>query len=88
VWIGGVLHRLGPGDSVGFPAGTGIAHTFINDTESEVRLLVVGEASRRTNRVVYPLNPEQRGGREDWWEDAPPRRLGPHDGRPKARGAR
>src|ERR1700761_6219302 len=24
VWIDGVLHRLEPGDSVGFPAGTGI----------------------------------------------------------------
>ena len=28
VWIDGHLHRLGPGDAVGFPAGTGIAHSF------------------------------------------------------------
>ena len=33
VWLGGVLHRLGPGDGVGFPAGTGLAHSFINNSE-------------------------------------------------------
>lgn len=82
LWLDGELHRLAPGDSVGFPAGTGQAHAFINDTDVEVRLLVVGEASRRTNRVVYPLNPERREAIEDWWDDAPARTLGPHDGMP------
>ncbi|MDU4273894.1 MAG: cupin domain-containing protein, partial [Enterobacter asburiae] len=43
-WINGYLWKLEPGDSVGFPAGTGICHTFINNTDEEVRLLVVGEA--------------------------------------------
>lgn len=28
VWINGYLWKLEPGDSVGFPAGTGICHTF------------------------------------------------------------
>ena len=28
VWLDGVLHRLGPGDAVGFPAGTGLCHTL------------------------------------------------------------
>jgi uncharacterized cupin superfamily protein len=83
VWLDGVLHRLRPGDAVGFPAGTGIAHTFLNDTDAEVRLLVVGEASRPDNRVIYPLHPERRGMREDWWDDAPPRDRGPHDGMPR-----
>jgi uncharacterized cupin superfamily protein len=80
VWLDGRLHRLRPGDAVGFPAGTGIAHSFLNNTGTEVRLLVVGEASKPGNRIVYPRNPEQRGGREDWWDDAPERPLGPHDG--------
>ena len=81
-WIDGNLYRLAPGDGVGFPAGTGICHTFINNTDSNVRLLVVGEASRPDNRVYYPLNPEQRPRRRDWWDDVPARPLGPHDGRP------
>ena len=61
----------GPERSVGLPAGTGLAHTFLNNTEREVRLLVVGEASKAENRVVYPLHPERQGMREDWWDDAP-----------------
>jgi uncharacterized cupin superfamily protein len=81
-WIDGNLHRLAPGDGVGFPAGTGVCHTFINNTGSNVRLLVVGEASRPDNRVYYPLNPEQRPRRRDWWDTVPAHPLGPHDGRP------
>jgi uncharacterized cupin superfamily protein len=61
VWLDGVVHRLRPGDAVGFPAGTGLSHTFLNDTEDEVRLLVVGERSKPENRIVYPLNPERKG---------------------------
>jgi uncharacterized cupin superfamily protein len=89
VWLDGHLHRLAPGDAVGFPAGTGLAHTFMNNTDSDVRLLVVGERSKPQNRVVYPLNREQRALRSDWWDDAPVRELGPHDGLPdKLREAR
>lgn len=80
VWLDGHLHRLAPGDGVGFPAGTGLAHTFINNTEADVELLVVGEASKPENRIVYPLNRERRPLLADWWEDAPARPLGPHDG--------
>ena len=28
-WLDGALHRLQPGDAVGFMPGTGVAHTFI-----------------------------------------------------------
>jgi len=80
VWIDGHLHRLRPGDAVGFPAGTGIAHSFLNNTEAEVHLLVVGEAAKPENRIFYPLNPERRPLREDWWDDHPTHSLGPHDG--------
>ncbi len=89
VWLDGHLHRLAPGDAVGFPAGTGLTHTFMNNTEADVRLLVVGEKSKPENRVVYPLNPERKPMRDDWWDDAPERELGPHDGLPdKVRAAR
>lgn len=82
VWLDGHLHRLRPGDAVGFPAGTGIAHSFLNNTEAEVRLLVIGERSRPENRIVYPLHPERRPLRQDWWDDAPQRARDPHDGMP------
>jgi uncharacterized cupin superfamily protein len=83
VWIDGHLRRLKPGDGVGFPAGTGIAHTFLNNTASDVRLLVVGEASRQRSRIDYPLHPKRNmeiGERH--WKDKPERKLGPHDGLP------
>ena len=82
VWIDGALHRLRPGDAVGFPAGSGISHTFLNNTDAEARLLVVGEAARPDNRVRYPLNQEHEATRKDRWADAPVRPLGPHDGKP------
>jgi uncharacterized cupin superfamily protein len=82
VWLDGHLHRLKPGDGVGFPAGTGIAHSFLNNTEAEVRLLVVGERSKAENRIVYPLNLDRRSLRKDWWDDHPRRTLGHHDGLP------
>lgn len=80
VWLDGMLHRLKPGDAVGFPAGTGVCHTFLNNTAAEVRLLVVGEMAKAENRIYYPLNPEQKPLRTDWWDDAPRRPMGDHDG--------
>ena len=80
VWLDGHLHRLKPGDGVGFKAGDGLAHTFINNSTSDVELLVVGDRSRADNKIVYPINPERKAGRDDWWEDAPDRPLGGHDG--------
>lgn len=78
-WIDGELHRLRPGDAVGFPAGTGLCHSFLNNTSREVRLLVIGEATRPENRIYYPRNPEQ-ATRKNWWCDPPPRAMGDHDG--------
>ncbi len=80
-WIDGVLHALKPGDSVAFPAGTGICHTFLNNTLAEVRLLVVGEKRKPENLGRYPLNPEIEQDSQFAWLDAPQRALGPHDGR-------
>jgi uncharacterized cupin superfamily protein len=85
VWIDGHLHRLQPGDGVGFRAGTGVAHSFLNNSDSVVRLIVAGDMPRPENRVFYPVNPDRRALRDDWWEDAPSRPLGLHDGRPDPR---
>lgn len=81
VWIDGVLHPLKPGDGVGFVPGTGVAHTFINNTTSEVRLLVVGDTNRADNQIVYPLHPDRNAALgERFWNDSPKRVLGSHDG--------
>lgn len=83
LWADGYLKRLKPGDGVGFPAGTGLAHTFLNNTDSDVRLIVAGEASRERARIHYPLHPQQNariGARH--WKIEPARPLGPHDGLP------
>jgi uncharacterized cupin superfamily protein len=87
VWIDGVLHELVEGDSVAFPAGTGIAHSFLNNSSEDAHLLIVGEASKPGNRLNYPLNPERMAefaetGRA--WLDAPKREVGPHDGMARA----
>lgn len=84
VWIDGHLHRLRPGDSVAFPAGTGICHTFINNTVEDVRLLMIGETSKPENRIRYPLNEAFQASRNDGWDDWPVRALGPHDGKAHA----
>jgi uncharacterized cupin superfamily protein len=87
VWIDGDLHRLRAGDAVAFPAGTGICHTFMNNTDNEVRLIVVGEANKTENLIRYPCNQAYEATRPDRWTAWPERPLGPHDGRPdKVRG--
>lgn len=81
VWIDGHLHRLRPGDGVGFPDRTGIAHCVINNTDKPVRLITVGEASRRRSKCIYPLHQKRNKEiGEGFWRDAPKRKLGPHDG--------
>jgi uncharacterized cupin superfamily protein len=87
VWIDGVLHPLEPGDGVGFPAGTGIAHSFLNNSDADVHLLIVGEHNRPGNQLFYPLNPERMAEFAKWngaWTEAPKRTLGTHDGKARA----
>lgn len=85
-WIDGSLHRMRPGDFAAFPAGTGICHCFINNGGHEALLLVGGEASKRDNRIYYPLHPQRRDDlpASEWWEDVPKHQMGPHDGMPDA----
>ena len=83
VWLDGVLYRLQPGDSVGFKAGDGLAHAFINNTEETVRLLCIGDTDREDNRIHYAVHPERNItlGKLHW-DDVPERELGDHDGLP------
>jgi uncharacterized cupin superfamily protein len=83
VWIDGHIHELSPGDFVAFPSGTGIAHTFLNNTNSTCLLLVGGEANKDSNKIFYPLHPERNKQCEEkgtLWKDHPKRELGSHNG--------
>lgn len=85
VWIDGTLHALKAGDFVAFPAGTGIAHTFINNSSSPAKLLVGGEANKTTNKIIYPLHPDRNQlmkSKDTFWENAPKHPMGDHDGKP------
>lgn len=83
VWLDGHLHQLKEGDAVGFPSGTGIGHTIINNSTKVVRLLVVGEANKPENKCHYHLHSARNieiGNMH--WKDCPLAELGPHDGLP------
>jgi len=86
-WINGYLHRMRPGDLAAFPAGTGISHCFINNTDKEAVLLVGGEAPKEGSRIYYPLNASRRKDMDpsNWWEDVPQQELGPHDALPASK---
>jgi uncharacterized cupin superfamily protein len=83
-WINGDVHRMRPGDLAAFPAGTGICHCFINNTNTQALLLVGGEAPQEGSRIYYPLNASRRKDMDpsNWWDDVPPQELGPHNALP------
>jgi uncharacterized cupin superfamily protein len=83
-WLDGELHPMNPGDLVAFPAGTGISHCIINNSDEDALLLVGGERGKPSSRIFYPLNPARRDQLPEgaWWEDVPAQPLGPHDGLP------
>lgn len=86
-WVDGHLHPMKAGDLIAFPAGTGIAHTILNNSDRDALVLVGGEGNKSDNRIYYPLHPNRRNDMpwSHWWDDHPVRPLGPHDGLPKAR---
>ena len=83
-WIDGALHAMAAGDLAAFPAGTGVCHTFINNSVNDVLLLAGGECTRSDNRIFYPLHQERHGDMpwSHWWSTIPLREQGPHDGKP------
>jgi uncharacterized cupin superfamily protein len=44
--------KVTPGTWVGFPAGTGDAHRFINETDKDVVFVVIGD--KTPDQVTYP----------------------------------
>lgn len=83
VWINGFIYQLEPGFAVGFPAGTGIAHTFINNTGDSVEMIMLGDRTKDENKCAFPINPEMKEKNSFmWWPDAPKQDLGGHDAKP------
>ena len=60
VWLDGELFKLHAGDGLGFPPGTGLCHTFINNTDAEVCLLVVGDTAVPITRSCTPSTRTER----------------------------
>jgi uncharacterized cupin superfamily protein len=85
-WIDGNIYPMTTGDLAAFPAGTGICHTFINNSKQDAVLLVGGEANKATSRIVYAKNPERASAVtwSRWWSNVPLRLMGQHDGLPDA----
>jgi len=84
-WNDGSVAPLEAGDFIGWEAGTGIAHTIINNSDEDAVLIVGGEASRERSGIWYPFHPKRNKEFGDrFWSDHPPRKLGPHDGMPDA----
>jgi len=82
LWLNGYMYQLEAGHAVGFPSGTGIAHTFINNTSDAVELLVVGERTKKDNLCSFPVNPELQKDCPIWWSNPPVHALGLHKGLP------
>ncbi len=83
-WIDGYLHPLKAGYACGFRAGTGIGHSFLNNSSLPVELLVVGEKTKPENRCAYLVDPQEHEKSKIRWDDYPRRALGKHSGNPGA----
>ncbi len=81
-WINGFIYPLEAGHFVGFVAGTGISHTFINMDSEPCELLVIGEKTKKENLCSFPLNPEFNSDKI-FWTKSPNHLLGSHLGIPK-----
>jgi uncharacterized cupin superfamily protein len=84
VWVDGSIYDLSPGDCVGFPPEDGHSHTLINNSDSEVRAIVVGEGQVKGDKIFYPMHPsrnEEMKEKQLFWDDHPKREFGDHDGK-------
>lgn len=85
VWLDGRVYPLKAGDFVGWPSGTGQAHTVLNNTGETAVLATLGEASRKRSRIWYPFHAKHaKTLGERAWTLSPKLKFGPHDGLPDA----
>ncbi|WP_412462866.1 cupin domain-containing protein [Halobacteriovorax sp. RT-2-6] len=83
LWLNGKIKKMSKGDSIGFPAGTGVGHCFINNYDSPCELFVSGDRTKPDNQYHFHLDPSLKAECGDkWWDDMPKQILGGHDGLP------
>jgi uncharacterized cupin superfamily protein len=91
LWADGHLYGLREGDGVALNAGTGLAHTLINNGRRDAHIFVMTEAFRRNSRAVHPgddAGNENLKKMSMFWADAPKHKLGPNDGKPSSKKGR
>lgn len=83
LWLNGKIKKMTKGDCIGFPAGTGVGHCFINNYANSCELFVSGDRTKPDNKYHFHLDPnlEVECG-DKWWKDMPEQELGGHDGMP------
>lgn len=89
IWIDGNIYDLNPGDCVGLASGTGHAHTLINNSDKEIKAIVIGEVDVPADKIFYPKHPDRNAECKEanfYWEAHPKNKMGPHDGRPDKKG--
>jgi len=65
----------------GLPCSTGIAHTFINTVKEEVRLIVVGERTKKDNQIYYPsIQAKWKMKNKATMDRSPTQKMGAHNG--------
>jgi len=84
LWVDGHLHALKQGDGIAFNDNTGMAHTLINNTDKDVRLFVLGEATRQHSQFFAPLDAKTNDFLKSLgklWRNPPKQKLGPNTAR-------
>lgn len=83
LWLNGNIKKMIKGDCIGFPAGTGVGHCFINNSDMDCELFVSGDRTMPDNRYHFHLDQSlKKECGEKWWDDIPSQELGHHDGLP------
>lgn len=83
LWLNGKIKTMSRGDCIGFPAGTGVGHCFINNSEVDCELFVAGNKTIISNRYHFHLDPSLATECGDkWWDDIPKQDLYGHNGLP------
>lgn len=83
IWIDGNTYDLSPGDCVGLAPGTGHAHTLLNNSDKEVKAIVVGEGDVEADKIFYPKHPDRNIEMKEkghYWDNHPQNKMGEHDG--------
>lgn len=85
-WINGRRYEMNEGDACALAAGTGILHTFINDSSEEVEILLIGETWKDDNQYTYGINPElNEPDKPGHWHEHPKQDIGDESSIPKSK---